>query len=120
MVAKFGNQIFMGVLMLILFWQVGGQDFKSFQNMSGAIFFVIVGQLMGYYFGSILTFQLERPVFLREQANNLYSPLPYFISKNMVEFPVSLITPLVQLCVIFWGVGMIHFFKVYLAVALTA
>jgi len=62
--------------------------------MSGAIFFIIVGQLMGFYFGSILTFQIERPVFLREQANNLYSPLPYFIAKNAVEVPVAIITPL--------------------------
>ena len=63
--------------------------------MSGAIFFLITGQILGYYFGAMLIFQLERPVFLREQANNLYSPLPYFLTKNMIEIPPALITPMI-------------------------
>ena len=57
-------------------------------------FFLIVGTLMPWLFGSIITFQLERDVFLREQYNNMYNPIAYFIAKNMVEVPAIIIAPL--------------------------
>ena len=32
--------------------------------------------------GTILTFQAERPVFLREQANKMYSVSAYYVNMN--------------------------------------
>lgn len=49
---------------------------------------------MNWLFGSILTFQLEREVFLREQANQMYYASAYFISKNIVELPATFIAPM--------------------------
>ena len=63
---------------------------------------------------------MEREVFLREQYNNMYNPVAYFIAKNMVEVPAIILAPLLQLLVIYWGIGYIHFFKVYLVMFLTA
>ena len=40
----------------------------------------------------------------------MYNPIAYFIAKNMVEMPAIIIAPLLQLIVIYWGVGYIHFF----------
>jgi hypothetical protein len=42
--------------MLAVFWQVAGETLEDFMNMSGAIFFLIVGQTMNYFFGSLLVF----------------------------------------------------------------
>ena len=39
---------------------------QDIQNQAGCTFFVLVSLLMNWLFGSILTFQLERDVFLRE------------------------------------------------------
>ena len=50
----------------------------------------------------------------------MYNPVAYFIAKNMVEVPAILIAPLLQLTVIYWGVGYIHFFKVYFVMFLCA
>ena len=83
-------------------------------------FFLIVGTLMNWLFGSIITFQMERDVFLREQYNNMYNPVAYFIAKNMVEVPAIIIAPMLQLLVIYWGAGYIHFLRVYLVMFLTA
>ena len=75
---------------------------------------------MNWLFGSIITFQMERDVFLREQYNNMYNPVAYFIAKNMVEVPAIIIAPLLQLLVIYWGAGYIHFLRVYLVMFLVA
>ena len=121
---KFAQTIFMGVLVLILYSNIGGYNKIDLQNMAGCIFFVLVSTLMNNYFGTILTFQLERPVFLRETANKMYNVLPYFITKNMIELPVTLITPLVLLLIIFWGIkftpGAQHFGMMYLTMLLLA
>lgn len=76
--------------------------------------------MMGWLFGTILTFQIERPVFLREQAANLYAVTPYFLSKQVVEFPASILAPLVQVLMVFWVVGMIKFLETTLAVLLVS
>ena len=55
---------------------------KAIGNMAGCNFFLLVSLLLNWLFGSVLTFQLERDVFLREQANKMYTPLVYFIAKN--------------------------------------
>ena len=75
---------------------------------------------MNWLFGSILTFQLERDVILREQANNLYNPLAYFLAKNFVETPLAIVAPMLTLLVIYWGVDYINFFQIYLIMFLIA
>lgn len=127
--SKFGIAIFFGLLADCIYWQIGG-DYteKGVTNIAGCNFFLLVGQLMNWMFGSILTFQLERDVFLREQANRLYSPVAYFAAKNSVETLVALITPMIQLLVLWWAIGYDlstgadagTFFQVYLAMALVA
>lgn len=59
---------------------------------------------MGWLFGSVLTFQLERDVFMREQANKMYKPAIYVMAKNIVEFPATLVAPMLTLLVAYWGV----------------
>ncbi len=118
--AKFANQIFIGILILFLFSGAGDSfdSLSDFQNQAGAAFFLIVSTLMGWYFGTILTFQIERPVFLREQASKMYSPLLYFTIKNLTDSPVAAITPFIVLLVVYWGIPLTHFFQIYLSVML--
>ena len=75
-------------------------------------------------FGALLDFQLERPVFLREQANQLYSVTPYYLAKSLIDMPVLILTPLLQLSIVYWVIGYQsgyeRFGMVYLALMLTA
>jgi len=45
----------------------------------------------------ILTFPLERPVFLREHSSGTYTVLPYYLSKMFVEVPLVLVQSLLTL-----------------------
>jgi len=45
------------------------------------MFFVLMMCLVNYYYSTLLVFQQERSVFLREQANKMYRILPYYQAK---------------------------------------
>ena len=91
-------------------------------DIGGAIFFSCMCTFMAPMMMTVNVFQLERPVFLREQANKLYSFLPYYISKNAIEVPVALLAPLIQELILYWSSdfrrGTSEFFKIYLVLIL--
>jgi hypothetical protein len=37
---------------------------------------------------------MERPVFLREQANKMYGVFPYYFAKMLIEIPALFLGPL--------------------------
>lgn len=90
--------------------------------MTGSLFIMVTNTFMGTFFATIGVFQIERPVFLREQANQMYGLTPYFLTKNIVEQPVLLIQPLIQLLVVYWGIGyypsMQSFWMIYFTIML--
>jgi len=54
----------------------------------------------------VLIFPDERPVFLREVNNNMYSVTAYFFAKVIAEIPLSIITPVVYGCIIYYSIGL--------------
>lgn len=73
-----------------IFWNMQ-YDQKGLQNRAGFLFFFTINNFMTIIFGTVLSFPLERGVFLREHANKLYGVLPYYLSKNLIESPVGLL-----------------------------
>lgn len=65
-----------------------------------------------------LVFPAERQVFLKEEGAKLYSVTPYFISRNLIEIPYSLIFPMITSLIIYWFAGLSstasQFFTFYL------
>jgi hypothetical protein len=57
------------------------------------------------YLGTLLIFQKERPVFLREQAAQLYGVAPYYLAKTCVEVPVLIIAPFLYIIIIYFWIG---------------
>ena len=84
----------------------------------GALFFFAINQTMLNFMGTVTVFSDERPVFLREQANKVYSVFPYYITKVMVDMPPMIIVPMILSLITYWGVGFENtaeqFFKFYL------
>ena len=104
--AKFFSTFFFGVLQMAIFWQVGnGYSASDLNDMAGAVFFWCVILFMGNMFNIILIFQSERPVFLREQANQMYTIRAYYLAKNVIETPPALVLPTISLLIIYWSVG---------------
>jgi ABC-type multidrug transport system permease subunit len=90
-----------------LFWKLGN-DYsaaglsKSFNSKNGALFFLSISNFMSAMSPVILTFPLEKAVFLKEQSNKMYSVFSYFLSRNLVELPILLIAPLLNAVIVYW------------------
>ncbi|CCE66069.1 hypothetical protein TPHA_0O01000 [Tetrapisispora phaffii CBS 4417] len=69
-------------------------DISGFQNRMGLFFFILT------YFGFVTftglsTFAQERMIFIKERANNYYTPLAYYISKIVSDIlPLRVFPPL--------------------------
>jgi ABC-type multidrug transport system permease subunit len=61
---------------------------------------------MSNMMSTIVTFQPERPVFLRELANNMYSVTNYYLAKTLSEAPVLFFTPILFSCIVYFKIGL--------------
>jgi ABC-type multidrug transport system permease subunit len=87
-----------------LFYDVG-EDFAGVQNRQGALFFITMSMSFNAIQNVILIFPDERPVFLREANNNMYSVSAYFWAKIFSEFPSSLLTPTMFGAIVYYAIG---------------
>lgn len=53
----------------------------------------------------LITFPIERAVFLREQGNKTYDVFPYYYSKVVAELPTTIIPPFIQMLICYFAIG---------------
>jgi ATP-binding cassette, subfamily G (WHITE), eye pigment precursor transporter len=118
--------IFISLLSLSIFWDCGRQvetttghtQFVEASDLASSLFFTCIAQLSLYEFATVLEFQKERAVFIREKASGMYSISPYYLSKLLLEFPLLLALPLLENLMTFYGIGYMsenhNFWKFYL------
>jgi hypothetical protein len=58
------------------------------------IFFICIAQLINATGSTVMEFNKERTVFMREIASSLYNVYPYYFSKQIIEFPLLVWLPL--------------------------
>lgn len=89
---------------MILYWQVE-DDKAGVMNRQGALFFCTMNISFNAVQNVVLIFPDERPVFLREVNNNMYNVGPYFWAKVVSELPMSILTPTLFGCLIYYAIG---------------
>ena len=111
----------MGLLCLSIFWKQ--ESLMEARSLISGLFFVCIACIFGNMMPTILTFQIERPVFLREQANRMYDVVPYYLAKLMIDIPVVGFVQFLFTIIIYFGIGMTvtanQFFIFFAAVYLT-
>jgi len=100
----------MGVLFAFIFENVGSASQDGLQGGRQGHFGAICNLMIGTMFGTVqpllLQFPLERPIFLREYAANMYGTIPYFLAKTMVEIPLTFLTALGTWLIAYWIMDM--------------
>ena len=90
--ARFGLTTFLGVLIGIIFYDVGSSDSSVSSNLQshfGAMIMVLLMTMFGTAQPALLAFPDERPVFLREYSTNHYSAAAYFLSRFSIESTIT-------------------------------
>jgi ABC-type multidrug transport system ATPase subunit len=90
----------MGILFAAIFAGVGGKNDP--RSHFGAVCNLMIGVMFGSAQPLLLQFPLERPIFLREYAANMYGVVPYFLAKTLVEAPMSFLTALETFLSSYW------------------
>eukprot|EP00401_Gymnodinium_catenatum_P075344 CAMPEP_0117490148 /NCGR_PEP_ID=MMETSP0784-20121206/17401_1 /TAXON_ID=39447 /ORGANISM="" /LENGTH=566 /DNA_ID=CAMNT_0005284897 /DNA_START=284 /DNA_END=1984 /DNA_ORIENTATION=- len=108
LVMRFAVNGVMGLLFACIFQGIGGKDAQmgGLQGHFGAICNLMIGTMFGSAQPLLLQFPSERPVFLREYAANMYGVIPYFLSKTLVELPVTLLVAIESWLIGYWVMGL--------------
>ena len=75
-------------------------------SINGAIFLFITNMTFSNMFAVINVFCMELPIFLREHFNGMYRTDVYFLTKQLAELPLFLITPVIFVGIMYYMVGL--------------
>lgn len=103
--ARLGPSIVIAFILGIIYLQQN-LDQNGIMNLNGAMFIMITNMSFSNIFAVVTVFCGELPVFLREHFNGMYRVDTYFITKQIVELPVSLIGPALFLVIFYFMVGL--------------
>jgi len=107
LVARFGITAFISLLFGLIFYGAGNEDDTIPKNLSahfGALSFGAISAMFGAAQPALLNFPAERPIFLREYSVGTYDVLPYFLSKTVMELPVTFANNCVQWVIVYFMV----------------
>lgn len=94
----------------------------NWNTIAGYLFFISLDILFQSMMPLALVFPQERSVFLKEENSKMYGVISYFISRNIVDIPFSIILPAIYSLVTYWMVGLSstaeQFFTMYLILML--
>jgi hypothetical protein len=107
--------IITAILCIILFYD-SKFDNAGIQNRRGALFFVTMVMAFNAIQNVILIFPDERPIFLREVNNSMYSVSSYFFAKITSELPVSILTPCIFGIIIYYPINFSTYYDYKVAI----
>ena len=73
--------------------------------MTGALYFLCVMQMFLNFLPTVIVFQGEKPVFIRERAGNMYDIWVYATTKMFAEIPIMLLVTLILILVVYPSIG---------------
>lgn len=103
--ARFGLTIFLNLLYGLIFFNVGGKDNANPTNFNahfGGITMVAISSMFGTAQPVMLNFPFERPMFLREYSTGTYAASSYFLSKLLIEMPLTLVQTIVAFILVYY------------------
>jgi ABC-type multidrug transport system permease subunit len=108
LIGRFGITIVLNIIYGVTFLDSGRRDdsiSSNFQSHFGAMTMVMISSMFGSSQPTLLEFPNERPLFMREYSTGTYSTIPYFISKSVMELPLSFLQALTQFLILYWMIG---------------
>ncbi|CAM9913585.1 unnamed protein product, partial [Hapterophycus canaliculatus] len=90
--ARLGQTVIVGVLVGLIFLQLGNTQ-SDVQSTMGLLFFVAINQGILGTIGVLQVFPNEMPVFLREHDSGAYRVGSYFLGRTLAEIPFQVFFP---------------------------
>jgi ABC-type multidrug transport system ATPase subunit/ABC-type multidrug transport system permease subunit len=116
---KFGLTIFLGILIGVIFYDVGATSNEiqsNVQSRFGALIMCMMIGMFGTAQDALQSFPQERPLFLREYSTNHYSSTSYFLSRLTMESIVVFIQIMCLCLVTYFLIGFQMGFWMYMTI----
>lgn len=126
LIVKFSQALFFAVVFGLIYLDLDkdGINIKTVGNISGVLFVFVTNMTFANMFPVVTTFSAEMPLFLREHWNGLYRTDVYFLTRNLVELPLFILSPFGFIAIAYYMVGLRpeahHFFFAALVVVVVA
>ncbi|EAR86501.1 ABC-2 family transporter protein (macronuclear) [Tetrahymena thermophila SB210] len=109
--AKIMQSLILGIFVGIVYLNLPDpanhvDDQRAVMDYNGAIFFLIINTNMNTLFPIVLSFPLEKAVFLKEENAKLYSIGAYLLAKSIVESILSFICPVIFIAISYYMIGL--------------
>ncbi|EDS43565.1 conserved hypothetical protein [Culex quinquefasciatus] len=100
--AKTAISIFVGVLVGVVFYDVGNNAARIISNT--AFFQIVLHTILFITIGpAAVVYPLESAAVLREYRSNAYALLPYCLSKMLIEIPLLVLNTTILIAIIYWS-----------------
>lgn len=124
--AKFLQTVVVALFMMSVFgglgWGTNLDVMSDTQSMAGGIYFTTVLQMFLNFLPTVIVFQSEKPIFVRERDSGLYQIWIYATTKLLAEIPIMLAIPFLLNAMLYFVIGyedrLSVFFEFYLILLL--
>lgn len=104
--AKLFQTVAVVLFMIPCFWQLNDySDPVSVASMVGAMYFLTMMQMLFNFLPTVVVFQGEKPIYVRERDSGMYDIWIYATTKHLAEMPVMLLVPLLLNTCIYFAIG---------------
>eukprot|EP01034_Spumella_vulgaris_P014612 gene14612-18667_t len=109
LMTRFGSTIVLGLVFGLIFLGVANQNDAIADNFNGHVGAISMLMILSMFASAqpvLLTFPFERPMFLREFTTGTYKAPAYFLSKLLIEVPMTFVQLMVQFIMVYYMTGL--------------
>ncbi|KAL4474983.1 hypothetical protein ABPG74_001679 [Tetrahymena malaccensis] len=107
---RFIQSILLGLFLGLVFLQIPGPtdnpSIRDVNDKNGILLFFAVSVYMQQLQFCILTFPIQKPIFLREENAKLYTAGSYFLGQYFIDMIPAIVFPIVTSLVSYWMIGL--------------
>ncbi|XP_031332546.1 protein white-like [Photinus pyralis] len=102
---KIGQTILIAILVSLIY---AGQTLteEGVMSINGVMYIFLSNMTFENLFSAVLVFCTEMPLFIRDHRRGMYRSDVYFLSKNIVDLPLFILSPVLTIAICYYCIGL--------------